>query len=109
MRKFATPMTVVPGATPVIEGEGIMAKHARDKKGRPLWNMPKPIGFHKTTEVDKNGRREKLVPVYRGVSASFARYVRSQIRRQRRQQSALMNARDDAVNFMKGVLNPLGG
>lgn len=109
MRKFALPQTFVPGASPVIEGEGIMAKHAKDKKGRYLWNMPEPVGFHKTTEVDKNGRREKLVPVYRGFPASYARYMRSQFRRMRRQQSALARAKDDTLGFINEVLNPIGG
>lgn len=111
MRKFATPQTFVPGASPrMIKNEKTgLLEHERDKKGRYLWDMPDPIGTHKTTVVNKHGRVEAEVPVYRGFPASYARYMRSQFRRMRRKQSALQRAKDDALGFINNVLNPVGG
>lgn len=121
MRKFALPTIVVPGARPRMDGEGIFAKQATDHKGRPLWDMPKPVGVHATTQVvrivdksDPDRPRVKKVkqktqfPVYRGMRARDARTFRSQMRRLRREQTKLQNLKDDAGNFIKGVLNPTG-
>lgn len=43
------PMTVVPGATRAYEtnelGKPDYLKPITDKKGRPVWNMPRPVSF----------------------------------------------------------------
>lgn len=92
MRRYALPMTVVPGAQKDIDPETMLQK--QDKRNRPLWVMPKPIGSVETLQVkeqaykDDDGKvkRKKVklmtrFPVYRGTSADYARYVRSQMRR----------------------------
>lgn len=101
MQKYATPQTRMPGATRRINPETLMAMS--DDKGRSLWNMPAPISYvehtrwrrHKTT-----GARIPepiMVPVYRGTSASYARWVKAQLRRNKRK-AAEAQAAVDALN-----------
>lgn len=78
------------GATRKINDETGM--QANDKKGRPLWNMPEPVGTvkHKVRFLEKQRFGDKIVripqtklvevPVYKGYSRSFIRYARSQFR-----------------------------
>jgi len=88
--KYAVPGIFVVGASKDIDP--ITMSQNRDHRGRHLWNMPKPSGQHKTKQmiqVKRDGKLRKvkqvvMVPVYRGVSASLARYYRSQIKRARR-------------------------
>ncbi len=88
MRKLYVPQTRVPGATRRIDPDTLLA--AFDSKSRPLWNMPPPIGYaeHANWRRDrKTGKRIPapiMVPLYRGVLASYARWVRGQIRRNQR-------------------------
>ena len=80
------PSTIVPGAT---------------HRGQLIWDMPKPIGHveHKTRRKGKKSMNEPKVvhdtvsvPVYRAVSASYYRYVRSQWKRQQRKIAEAVNA-----------------
>jgi hypothetical protein len=97
MRKYAVPGTYVPGATPMYDDPNAYAPmRMRDNKGRPLWNMPKPVGtveniqiVSAVVEVDGQPRMRKVrrpvsFPVYRGVSAALARYIRADMRRRAR-------------------------
>lgn len=125
MRRFAEPQTHVPGAKPRMikdEKTGLL-RQERDKRGRLLWDMPDPVGTHETTQVvtkivEVDGKpkqirvKEKVsFPVYRGVSAKFARYMRSQFRRAQRkleEQAALAKKQDAAAALRDFVLNPGG-
>ena len=84
MRKFALPTTVVPNARKNIDPDTL----------KPVWDMPKPTGKHETLQVvkeryeDAKGKpktrkvkRKLSFPIYRGTTASFARYMRAQMRR----------------------------
>lgn len=99
--KMYEPQTRVPGATRRIDPETLMAMS--DEKGRPLWNMPPPVGYAEHTRWRKHKRTGKRigepiqVPVYRGTSASYARWVKSQIRRNQRK-AAEAQAAVDAMN-----------
>jgi hypothetical protein len=61
-----------------------------DKKGFPLWNMPAPVCYvehKKWRRHKKTGERiaePVTIPVYRGTSASYARWVTASLRRQQR-------------------------
>lgn len=92
MAKYMEPTTVVPGAQKNIDLDTL--KHLEDGRGRPLWHMPEPSGFVENFQVvelvreDEEGKVKRVkskqpvrFPVYRGTSASFARYIRSQMRR----------------------------
>ncbi len=92
------PETRIPGATRQINPETLMP--ASGYRGRALWNMPAPIKevAHRRWKRDEaTGKRiaadPVMVPVYRGTSASYARWVRSQLRRQRRK--AVLEKTDD--------------
>ena len=90
MRKLHEPQTRVPGARRRVNPETHMAEHDRD--GLPLWDMPAPIRYaeHTKWRMGKRIGESVQVPVYRGASASYVRWVKAQIRRQqRKQQEAL--------------------
>jgi hypothetical protein len=88
MRNMHPPQTRVPSARPRVDPETLMPTH--DDKGRMLWDMPAPSQYaeHKRWRRHKRtGERIAepiMVPIYRGTSASYARYVKSQIRRSQR-------------------------
>lgn len=123
MRKFATPTTAVPGARGVTDPKTHI--QLRDKKGRPIWEMPKPVGIHETTQVvkllDKSDPKKPRIkkvkqktqfPVYRGMSAKDARYARAQFKRAKRklkEKGMAQQAIDSSVGVIKSVLNPAGG
>lgn len=101
MQKYATPQSRVPGAQRRINPETLMPMY--DDDNRPLWNMPAPVKYaehtkwrrHKTT-----GARipePVMVPIYRGTSASYARWVKAQLRRNHRK-AAEAQAEVDALN-----------
>jgi hypothetical protein len=85
MSKAFTPGIFVPGA---------YNAETKDAHGRAVWIMPAPSAYveHRTR---RKGRGEEprvvhgtvQVPVYRGFSASFARYMRNQQRRAARAES----------------------
>lgn len=101
MRKTFEPQTRVPGATRRIDPGTLMP--AFDDKGRPLWNMPAPIRYAKHANWRKHEETGErilepiMVPIYRGTSASYARWVRGQIRRNQRK-AAEAQAALDALN-----------
>lgn len=101
MSKFALPQTRVLGATRRIDPDTLMP--AYDSKGRPLWNMPKPVRYVEHVNWRRHKRTGKripepvMVPVYRGVSASYARWVKAQIR-QKQRKAAEAQAKVDALN-----------
>ena len=115
-------MSVIPGVRRRVDPETLMATF--DSKGNPLWDMPAPIGYAEMIACIKEGRkyaRKKVqVPVYRGTSASYARYVKAQIRRDQRKLAALAaetaaaeaeenNSLQEAeANMTDLVLNPGG-
>lgn len=108
MRKAFLPQTRVIGATPMRDNLGM---HMKDKKGRYLWNMPKPTSFveHESfimapiAVAGKVVRVKKSVPVqvpvYRGVSASLWRYIRGQVKRNQiiAQRKEMENGGSDAA------------
>lgn len=122
MRNLHVPQTRVPGAHPRISPETLMAMF--DKDGKMLWDMPPPSSYveHKVRRRHKRtGKRIEdmaMVPVYRGTSASFARYTKSQIRRAQRKaaeaqalvdelNAAEENAKQEAEASLQDlVLNP---
>lgn len=101
MQTTNMPQTRMPGATRRVSPETLMAMS--DDMGRPLWNMPPPISYVEHTRWrrhKKTGVRigePIMVPVYRGTSASYARWVKSQLRRNRRKE-AEAKAVADALN-----------
>jgi hypothetical protein len=108
MRKAFEPETRVPGATRRIDPDTLMPMS--DDKGRPLWNMPAPVSYAEHTRWRRHKRTgERIgepiqVPVYRGTSASYARWVKGQIRRNQRK-AAEAQAAVDALN--EAEKNPL--
>ena len=94
-----------------------------DSKGNPLWDMPAPIRYAEHTRWRRHKRTgERIaepvqVPVYRGTSASYARWVKAQIRRNmRKQEEARKAAEEQAAEAAEDtqealtdlVLNPGG-
>lgn len=125
MNKFVTPQTRVPGAQRRIDPETLMPMS--DDEGVPLWNMPAPVKYaehRKWRRHKRTGQRiaePVQVPVYRGTSASFARWVKAQLRRNKRK-AAETQAAVDALNEAEQnslqeaeahladlILNPGGG
>ncbi len=88
MQKVFVPQTVIPGARRRVDPETLMAMS--DKHGNPLWDLPAPISYaeHKKWRRHKRtGARTAepiQVPVHRGTSASYARWVKAQLRRNQR-------------------------
>ena len=101
MQKVFVPQTVIPGARRRVEPDTIMAMS--DKHGKPLWEMPPPSGYAQHKKWRKHKRTGQriaepvMVPVYRGTSASYARWVKSQLRRRQRK-AAETQAEVDALN-----------
>lgn len=101
MQKAFVPQAVIPGVRRRVDPETLMAMS--DANGNPLWDMPAPIRYVE----HKKWRRHKrtgdriaepiMVPVYRGTSASYARWVKAQLRRNQRK-AAEMQAEVDALN-----------
>lgn len=113
MRPTFEPQTRVPGATRRINTETLMPM--TDKKGRTLWNMPAPVRYAEHTKWhrdEKTGERiaEKIkVPVYRGVSAEFARYIQSQIRRQHRKNAEKLATTEKEVEALAEAVGSSDG
>ncbi len=88
MSKTFVPQTRLIGATRRIDSDTSLPMI--DKKGKFLWTMPSPVGYaeHKRYRRDKKtGERVYnpiTVPLYRGISASLARWIRGQVRRNQR-------------------------
>ena len=99
MRKFAVPEVRVLGAKRRINPLTFMPEW--DSRGRPLWDMPGPTSYVEHKSTGKRITEPIRVPVYRGVSASYERYVKAQIRRNRRKQAekaAALQAEADELN-----------
>lgn len=96
MRKFAEPLTVIPRA---------VSAETRDKRGRPVWEMPKTetyvehIKWRKHKKTGKRIAEPIMVPVYRGYPASLLRHARAQFKRAMRKQAeaAALQAEQDAA------------
>lgn len=88
MRKAFVPMTVIPGARRRVDSETLMAM--LDSKGNSFWDMPAPVSYAQHKQWRRHKRTgERIaepvtVPVYRGTSASYARWVKAQLRRNQR-------------------------
>jgi len=102
MKQFV-PLTVVPGARRRIDSDTLMPMS--DKKGNPLWDMPPPISYVEHRRTSKRGVEPVQVPVYRGASASYARYVKSQIRRNQRKAAEV--AKQNSLQEVEAVLEDL--
>lgn len=81
----------VPGASRQLDPDTLLPEN--DKRGRPLWTMPRPYAHTTHIHPAKKEFGEERgtvvtvsVPVYRGVDAQTARYIRSQIKRRIRKQ-----------------------
>jgi hypothetical protein len=122
MRPAYQPQTTVPGATLITDKNGVPQK---DKRGRPLWNMPDPAGYVEHTKWRKHKKTGKRipepvqVPYYKGMSARLYGYMRSQYKRLQRKMEATSKIKEaatkvkshavEAGNFLRDlVLNPLG-
>ena len=89
MSKAFLPQTRVPGAARAYDDpKALYPIPLVDRKGRPIWNMPKPSGYHSVTVVNKHGRHESVVPIYRGTSAKLYRQAKSKFKRMQRLQAA---------------------
>lgn len=91
MRKQHVPQTVLIGAKRRVNPDTLMA--AFDSRGNALWDLPAPVRY---AEHKRKGEPVQ-VPVYRGASASYIRYVKSQINRDKRKQREAQ-AEVDALN-----------
>lgn len=102
MQKVFVPQTVIPGVRRRVDPDTLMA--ASDKDGNPLWDMPSPSSYAQHTKWRKDkytGQRiaePVMVPIYRGTSASYARWVKAQLRRRQRK-AAEAQAEVDALNM----------
>lgn len=121
-QKYATPGTFVPGAS--LARDPVTLTVLFDKKGRPLWNMPKAHGTHTTKQMTKRVVRKKEAdgetraivvrelqdkefPTYRGFDAVFARNARAFVKRQRR---IAAEKRAERLNHpVKSIKKILGG
>ncbi len=124
MRNLHVSQTRVPGARPRIDPDTLMPVF--NKAGTMLWDMPAPSKYmeHKVRRLHKRTGKAiedtAMVPIYRGTSASFARYIKSQIRRSQRKAAEAqalveeLNAAEDNAarvehdNLQNLVLNPGG-
>lgn len=114
MRGFALPQTRVPGATRRVDPDTLMLT-----RSPPFWNMPEPVSYVEHTNWRRHKRTGKrvgepvMVPVYRGTSASYARWVRSQIKRNRRRyfevQAAEKKALQEADKAVESIVRNPGG
>ena len=101
MQKTFMPQTVIPGVRRRVDPETLMAMS--DDEGLPLWNMPAPVKYAEHRKWRKHkatGARiaePVMVPVYRGVLTSYARWVKAQLRRNKRK-AAEAQAAVDALN-----------
>jgi hypothetical protein len=94
MQKLHVPQTRVPGAQRRINPDTLLIMF--DEKGYPLWNMPAPVRYAEHRKrTGKRTAEPVMVPLYRGTSASYARWVKSQLRRSHRK-AAEMQAAEDA-------------
>ena len=99
MKKTFLPQTRVPGAERVMDENGL--KQLCDKKGRPLWRMPRPIRSVMRLQMVKavqeiDGKARKVLvkkpvrfPVFKGTSAALAREDRARMNRMHRTLAAL--------------------
>lgn len=120
-RKFAEPGIIVPGATRRIDPTTLMPEFAVKNKV-PLWNMPTPTRYveHVRRRLDKKTKvvitDKVMVPIYRGVSASIARMIRSGFRRDQRKAevarkhdlSKAAAAHEANVRIQDSIINPGG-
>lgn len=105
------PGVVVPGARPMLDPDVPAPKFLTDKKGRPLWTMPEPTSYERHFKTAATHRAHALasdteaademftvlVPIYRGISANIANYMRSQHRRAERKKVEKKQKRKDAL------------
>lgn len=112
MAKAFVPLVKVPGATRAMEEDGVTQK--RDRKGRPIWDMPDPVkDKHPVIQIKsrrtviegkvrvRKVRKRAFVPVYRGLSSEDYRYLRSQFRRQQARLEAEAAAREAEEGKLK--------
>lgn len=103
MKKHMLPLTFVWPLATLVRNPVTFAVET-DKKDRPIWNMPKPVGQHAVIQIVKEPVEEKqpddtikvrmikkrkavMIPIYRGVSAEMLRYAKSQAKRRQRLES----------------------
>ena len=102
MQKAFMPQTVIPGVRRRVDPDTLMA--ASDQDGKPLWDMPPPISYAQHKKWRKHKRTGQriaepvMVPIYRGTSASYARWVKARLRRSQRK-AAEAQAEVDALNM----------
>lgn len=113
MSQTYEPGVVVPGARPMLDPDAPAPKFLTDKKGRPLWTMPEPTSYERHFKTAATRRAYDvvvamglepsedmytvLVPIYRGIPANIANYIRSQHRRDERKKVAKKQKRKDAL------------
>ena len=101
MHRTFVPQSVIPGVRRRVDPETLMAMS--DNNGKPLWDMPPPTSYIQHKKRRRHKRTGAViedtitVPVYRGTSASYARWVKGQIRRNQRK-AAEVQAEVDALN-----------
>jgi hypothetical protein len=88
MHKAFTPQSIILGAKRRINPETLMPMS--DSRGHPLWDMPPPVRYAEHKRWRRHNRTGEriaepiMVPIYRGTLVSYARWVKSQIRRNQR-------------------------
>lgn len=86
MPKMFAPLTVIPGVRRRVDPETHMVMS--DNRGNPLWDMPPPVRYAEHHRWRKRSGKWVAgiirVPIYRGTSAAYARWAKSQIRRNQR-------------------------
>ena len=88
MQKVFVPQAVIPGVRRRVDPDTLMAMS--DKDGKLLWDMPAPSSYAQHKKWRKHKRTGQriaepiMVPIYRGTSASYARWVKAQLRRNQR-------------------------
>lgn len=108
MQKVFVPQTVIPGARRRVDPDTLMVMSGKD--GEPLWDMPPPSSYaqhkkwHKHKRTGQRIAEPVMVPIYRGTSASYARWVKAQLRRNQRK-AAEAQTEVDALN--EAEKNPL--
>ncbi len=107
MHKLHVLQTRVPGARRRIDPETLVSMY--DDKGVPLWSMPAPISYMEHKKWCKHKRTGQriaepiMVPIYRGTSAAFARWVKAQLRRNQRKAAEAQAEADAEENSLQEI------
>ena len=116
MQKVFVPQTIIPGVRRRVDPETLMAMS--DEDGKPLWNMPAPTGYAEHRKWRKHkatGARiaePVMVPVYRGALTSYVRWVKAQLRRNKRKaaeaqaEADALDSKETAAHLADLILNP---